>query len=158
MPSAFGSPPYPTLSSRGSSSTILTPAIRLSSSLRTGHHRERLFDAGNIPPFLNLLPLADDTTTGLIPEQLQGALPKTRLGGRDYAGGDADFYKIDEKFSCPLFTSKMCKKLGFAAPVLCSEFVQGAWRRAVYHNFTVEFTQGQSVEHSKIRNNFGRTT
>src|SRR6202795_350543 len=65
-PSAFGRPPYPTLSSSGSSSTMLTPAMSASSTseppvIIANAVSRQVF----VPPFLNLLPLLEEMTTGL---------------------------------------------------------------------------------------------
>src|SRR5207253_2266775 len=79
-------------------------------------------------------------------------------GGRDYAGGDADFYKIATRNSLAHLSPPNVLKLSFAAPVLCLVFTQGAWRHAVYHNFTVDLHKARAIEHSKSLNISGRTT
>src|ERR1051325_10917825 len=66
MPSAFGKPPEPTLSSSGSSSTMLTPAMTASrTSAPSVIIVKALCTAVIGPPFLNLLPFADEITKGL---------------------------------------------------------------------------------------------
>src|SRR5262249_1685809 len=66
-PSAFGRPPYPTLVSSGSSSTMLTPAVSASS---TSDPAVIIWKALSTqvagPPFLKRFPLAEGMTTGLI--------------------------------------------------------------------------------------------
>src|SRR5882724_7665031 len=65
-PSALGKPPYPTLSSSGSSSTIFTPAITASSTSAPWAIIVNAFcTAVTSPPFLKRLPFADETTIGL---------------------------------------------------------------------------------------------
>src|SRR5512145_2077774 len=75
MPSAFGSPPYPTLVSSGSSSQMFTPAIKASS---TSFPSAIIPKASSTdvfgPPFLKRFPLADAMTTGL-------ALPEVTMVG-----------------------------------------------------------------------------
>src|SRR2546426_12450799 len=67
-PSAFGNPPYPTLSSSGSSSTILTPAITASSTSAPWDIIVKDFwTAVMSPPFLKRFPLAEEMTIGLTP-------------------------------------------------------------------------------------------
>ena len=65
-PSALGSPPYPTLVSSGSSSHRFTPAMTASSTSEPPVISRNAFSTPvTSPPFLNRLPFADDTTTGL---------------------------------------------------------------------------------------------
>src|SRR5437867_632815 len=60
-------PPYPTLSSRGSSSTMLTPARIASSTSSPRAIRANASDtAVRGPPFLNSFPFRDDTTTARV--------------------------------------------------------------------------------------------
>src|SRR6478672_5622555 len=64
-PSAFGRPPYPTLESRGSNSTILTPETTASNPSDPAVIMLKAFCAAvTSPPFLNWLPFAEQITTG----------------------------------------------------------------------------------------------
>src|SRR5438128_1045269 len=65
-PSALGIPPYPTLLSSGSSSTILTPAMTESSTSAPDVIISNAFCTHvRLPPFLNRFPFAEEMTTGL---------------------------------------------------------------------------------------------
>src|SRR4051812_3800666 len=83
-PSAFGNPPYPTLSSSGSSSTMFTPAMSASSTSAPSCviSVNAFWTQVMSPPFLNLFPFADAITTGLAVLELVtvGAWPKSARG------------------------------------------------------------------------------
>src|SRR5690606_15905019 len=81
-PSAFGRPPYPTLVSSGSSSTMFTPAITASStSAPSVIIRNARSTAVSLPPFRNWCPFAEATTTGLAARTCTaGARPSAKSG------------------------------------------------------------------------------
>ncbi len=65
-PSAFGTPPYPTLYSSGSSSVMLTPAMSESSTSDPFVIIENAFSTHvMVPPFLKTLPFSEAMTIGL---------------------------------------------------------------------------------------------
>src|SRR5512141_2724770 len=71
-PSALGNPPYPTLESSGSSSTMFTPATTASRTSEPLVIIENAFStAVCVPPFLYRLPLPDEITTGFTAERLR---------------------------------------------------------------------------------------
>src|SRR5262245_14444184 len=64
-PSAFGNPPYPTLSSNGSSSSMFTPAPSASRTSEPCEIIPKAFSTHvTVPPFLNSFPFAEEITTG----------------------------------------------------------------------------------------------
>src|SRR5688572_28806500 len=90
MPSAFGSPPYPTLVSSGSSSQRFTPAMTASS---TSVPFVIIWNATATPvdgpPFLKRLPFADATTTGRLAVCSAGACAKSSAAPAATAAAEA---------------------------------------------------------------------